>query len=60
MLLNDDIVDSEKPDGMCSPNFFVDEFLGFFFTSFNLFYETSKICINNEWCFIRFLVLIKL
>ena len=26
MLLNDDIVDFEKPDGICLPTFVVDEF----------------------------------
>ena len=26
ILLNDDNVDIEKPDGICSPNFVVDEF----------------------------------
>ena len=30
MLLNDDIVDIEKPDGICSPNFVVNEFSGLF------------------------------
>ena len=30
MLLNDDIVDIEKPDGICSPTFVVDEFSGLF------------------------------
>ena len=28
MLLNDDIVDTEKPDVICSPTFVVDEFSG--------------------------------
>ena len=28
MFLNDNIVDIEKPDGICSPNFAVDEFSG--------------------------------
>ena len=28
MLLNDDIGDIEKPDGICSPTFVVDEFSG--------------------------------
>ena len=26
MLLNDDFVETEKPDGICSPTFLVDEF----------------------------------
>ena len=30
MLLNDDIVDIEKPDGVCLLNFVVDEFSGLF------------------------------
>ena len=30
MLLNDNIVDIEKPDGICSPILFVDEFSGLF------------------------------
>ena len=30
MLLNEDIVDIEKPDGLCSLTFVVDEFSGLF------------------------------
>ena len=30
MVLNNDIVDIEKPDGICLLNFVVDEFLGLF------------------------------
>ena len=30
MLLNDDIVDIEKPDGICSSTFVVNEFSGLF------------------------------
>ena len=30
MLLNDDILDTEKPDGICSFTFVVDEFSGLF------------------------------
>ena len=30
MFLNDDIVDNEKLDKICSPNFDVDEFSGLF------------------------------
>ena len=29
-VLNDDIVDIEKPDGICLPTFVVDEFSGLF------------------------------
>ena len=28
MLLNDDTIDIEKPDGICSPTFVVNEFSG--------------------------------
>ena len=28
MVLNDDIVDLEKPDGICSPTFVVNQFSG--------------------------------
>ena len=31
MLLNEDIVDLEKPDAICSLTFVVDEFSGLFF-----------------------------
>ena len=31
MLLNDDIVDIEKPNGICLATFVVDEFLGLLF-----------------------------
>ena len=31
MLLKEDIADIEKPDGICSLTFVVDEFLGLFF-----------------------------
>ena len=30
MLLNDDIVDVEKPNGICSPTLVVDEYSGLF------------------------------
>ena len=33
MLLNDDIVDIEKPDGMFSPTFFVNQFSKLFLHS---------------------------
>ena len=38
MLLNDDIVDIEKSDGI----------FRIIYTSINLFYCTFKICINNK------------
>ena len=33
MLLKDDIVHTEKPEGTCSPSFVMDEFLGLFLHS---------------------------
>ena len=30
LLLNNNIVDIEEPDGICSPNFFFDEYSGLF------------------------------
>ena len=59
MLLKQDIEEVGKPDGLCSLTLVVDEFSGLFFTSINLFYDTFKICIDNKWYFIRFLMLIK-
>ena len=41
MLLNDDIVDIEKPDGICSPTFVVDEL-----TFINLFYIHQSFLLN--------------
>ena len=43
-LVNKDIMNIEKSDGICSPTFFVDEFSGLFvLISINLFYEMIKI-----------------
>ena len=44
MFLNKDIVDIEKPDGICLLIFVTEEFSG----SINFCYYTLKICINNE------------
>ena len=33
MYLNDDVVEIEKSDGICSPNYVVDEFSGLFLHS---------------------------
>ena len=38
MLPNNDIVDIEKPDGICLLTFDVDEISGLFLTSISLFY----------------------
>ena len=43
MLLNDDIVDIEKPDGICSPVFIVNEFSGldFYLSIISIKYSKS-------------------
>ena len=41
MLLNDNIVDNEKPDGICLHTFVVDEFSG-------LFLQSSIFSINHS------------
>ena len=56
MLLNEDPVDIEIPDGICLLTFAVYEFSGLFLI---LLYCTPKICMNNKLCLIRFLILIK-
>ena len=57
MLLNKDIADMEKPDEHV---FFLFRcILRMIFTCIILFYYTLKICVNNKWCLIRFLILIK-
>ena len=58
MLLNDDIVDIKKTDGISSLTFVVDEFLGLFLHP-SIFSVTHRftICINIKWCLIRFLIL---
>ena len=42
MLLNDHIVDIEKPDGICSPSFVVDEFSGLFLHPSIFFMKYSR------------------
>ena len=59
MLLKEHIVDIEKPDGLCSLTFVVDELPRIIFTPVSLFYYTLKIYKNNKWCFIKFVTLIK-
>ena len=58
MLLNDDIVDIEKPDDICCPIFAVNDFLGLFLhpSIFSIKHSRST---NNKWCLIIFLTLIK-
>ena len=42
MLLNDDILDTEKPDGICLPIFVMNEFLGLFLHSSVFSIEHSR------------------
>ena len=42
MLLNEDIVDIEKPDGICSLNIVVDEFSGLFLHKSIFFIKNSR------------------
>ena len=42
MLLSEYIVDIEKPDEICALTFVVNEFLGIFFLSLNLFIKHSR------------------
>ena len=58
MLLNGDILDNEKPNGICLPTFVADEFSGLFWHP-SILYSTLKIFINNNLCFIKFFVFIK-
>ena len=58
MSLNDDILDIEEPDGICSLTFVVKDLKKITFMSINLF--RFKICIDYKCCFIRFIVWIKI
>ena len=59
MSLNDDIVDIEKPDGIGSLTSFFLIFQDYFYIPSIFSNKDFNICINNEWCFIRFMILIK-
>ena len=61
MLLNQDIVVTEKPDGILWLKYVVDKFSGLVLYPLflHLFYYTLKVCIHNKWSFIQFLILIK-
>ena len=59
MLLQEDAVDIENSEGICLLIFAVDEFSELFLHLSIFSIYVLKTCINNEWCFIRFLVLIK-
>ena len=48
ILVNEDIVDIKKPDGIFSLYFVVDEFSGLFLHSSIFPYYTFKIFINNK------------
>ena len=54
------IVEIEYLSGTCSPTFFVGDLFKIIFTSIHSFSQRFKICRNNRWCLIRFLVLILL
>ena len=47
MFLNEDIVDIEKPDGIYSLKFVVDEFRTISM-SISLFHRTFAMCINSK------------
>ena len=51
MHLNDDIVDIEKPDGICSPNFLVNDFLELFLhlSNFSINHSRSALIINGAY-----------
>ena len=57
MLLNYDIADIKKPNGICSPTFVVEKFSGLFLHP-SIF--SIKHLRSNKWYFIGFLILIKL
>ena len=50
MLVNNNIVDIEKPDGLCLPTFVVDEFSGLSLKFISLFYYAlnSNISISLD------------
>ena len=49
MFITDDIVDNEKPDGICSLTFVVDEFSGLFFhpSIFPIIHSRSALIMNG-------------
>ena len=59
MLLNENNSELKKPESNMFAYFCCRWVFRIIFPSINFFYSTLKICINNEWCFVRFLVLIK-
>ena len=50
MLLNDDIVDIEKPHGICSLTFVIDQFSGLFVNSwiYSMAHSGYKLIINSS------------
>ena len=61
MYSNDCILNIEKCDGKFSLTFVVDELLfRFILIYINLCYYKLKICINNKWGFMKFLILMQL
>ena len=58
MLLNDDIVDIEKSDGMCSPAFVVDDISGLFLHPLIFSIKHSKSALKKMVLY-QILILIK-
>ena len=58
IFLNDNILDIEKPQGICSPTFVVDDFSGLFL-HVSVFYQGIEIYIKIKSCFISFLSVFK-
>ena len=64
MLLNDDIVDTENPDEICSPAFAVDEFSGLFLhpSIFSIKHSRSAEIVNaplsDFWYWLNYNILV--
>ena len=58
MLLNNDIVDIEKFDGICSTVYFENEFQKIFYIHQSVLSNIQDLH-NSKWCFIKFLMMIK-
>ena len=56
MLLNDDIIDIEIPDGICSLVFVADGFSGLSLHPSVCSIIHLRSAKNSKWCFIRFLM----
>ena len=64
MLLNEDILDTEKPDGICRLNFVVDEFSGLLLhpSIFSVIHSRSAQIMNDAssdlWYWLNFNILV--